>query len=551
MRKIFALTLVLFKTAGASLEIKMGKNNKIATPVFWALMAVCMLPMMFLLYEAFAGLFAIFNIMGELAYAAGIVLNIGGVVVLIFSLLSIPALFYFSKDIESLLPIPLTATQIITAKFIVALFFELMASVFIIVPMTAALIPYVPLPGLLFNAVITFFTMPVMPLVYATLIIMLLVRATRFGRSRDFFNMLVGVLGIGAGLAIGLFSSRFTNISEEQMMAFIQDNGEALGVLQSIFPNNTFSGMAMAGTGTAYQLINFAILAVCIAVFLLLAGILYFKGVIGISESSASTKKTTREDVRREVKSQKSFYAYFKKEIKQLFRSPVTFTNCVLMVYLMPVIMVGSIFFSLGGQGIDVFAALNLNYSDSGMVNWVFIISVAMGFFFGAMNTSTATSISREGHNFFVMKYLPMSYRAQLQAKVAAGVAITIPAMLLTFIAAEIVLRAPVFIFLGALLLSLPGGIFLCYIGLLADMLHPKLDWENEAYAVRQNMNVMIVIFGGMLLAVPIVLLGFWLSGIAAPFVVFLILLAVSGGLAAGMHFLVLNVCEARLRKLE
>jgi ABC-2 type transport system permease protein len=191
-----------------------------------------------------------------------------------------------------------------------------------------------------------------------------------------------------------------------------------------------------------------------------------------------------------------------------------------------------------------------LDYGSPMVISWMFIISSAVGFFFSAMNTVTATAISREGPNFFVLKYIPVPYKTQLLAKVASGAAITIPAMLLFFIAAQLLLNAPMLVFFGMLLLSLPGGVILSYVGLLVDLARPKLDWENEAYAVKQNVNVMIIMFGGMLLVVPVILLGLLLVFVGMPAVTFAVLFLLTGGIAAGAHFILMNIAEKRMIKI-
>jgi ABC-2 type transport system permease protein len=148
------------------------------------------------------------------------------------------------------------------------------------------------------------------------------------------------------------------------------------------------------------------------------------------------------------------------------------------------------------------------------------------------------------------MKYIPVPYRTQLLAKVASGAGITMPAMVLFFLVAQMFLKLPVLVFLGMLLLSLPGGVLLSYAGLLVDLTRPKLDWENEAYAVKQNVNVMILMFGGMLMVVPVVVLGILLVMVGMPLVTFAVLFFLTAGLAAGAHFVLLNLAEERMMKI-
>jgi ABC-2 type transport system permease protein len=216
----------------------------------------------------------------------------------------------------------------------------------------------------------------------------------------------------------------------------------------------------------------------------------------------------------------------------------------------MPLIMGGGMFFSLAQENMNLNELLDFNFADPLVINWLFVVSCAVGFFFSAMNTVTATAISREGPNFFVMKYIPVPFRTQLLAKVASGSIITIPAMLLFFVAAQFVLKVSAPVFIGMLLLSLPGGVLLGYAGLLVDLARPKLDWENEAYAVKQNVNVLILMFGGMLMVVPVVVLGIFLVMIGMPLVTFAVLFFLTAGMAVGAHFFLINIAEKRMMKI-
>ena len=44
-----------------------------------------------------------------------------------------------------------------------------------------------------------------------------------------------------------------------------------------------------------------------------------------------------------------------------------------------------------------------------------------------------------------------------------------------------------------------------CLMSLLLDVYHPKLKWKTETEAVKQSMNAMISMFGGMLVIAMLV----------------------------------------------
>ena len=51
-------------------------------------------------------------------------------------------------------------------------------------------------------------------------------------------------------------------------------------------------------------------------------------------------------------------------------------------------------------------------------------------------------------------------------------------------------------------------NIFMNYIGIIIDLYSPKLDWENETIAVKQNMNSLFYMFADVVVTILVVLFG-------------------------------------------
>jgi ABC-2 type transport system permease protein len=134
------------------------------------------------------------------------------------------------------------------------------------------------------------------------------------------------------------------------------------------------------------------------------------------------------------------------------------------------------------------------------------IIGIAM--FLTATNAITATSLSREGKEFFISKYIPLAYKKQIQAKLLSGFIFSGLGSLLLLIAANIMVPLDLANNITILVVSLVAIIPIIETGLLIDILHPKLDWDNEQKAVKQNINVIwamlssILMGGGVLYSV-------------------------------------------------
>ena len=555
MRKCWTLTRVFLKTVvGSTMTIKIGgKENKWAGIALWVVVILGFLPLLWLVYYQMEQIFYVFNFAGQLPVAIGLALNLGSLLIFIFSLLAAPALFYFSKDVEFLLPLPVKAEQIIGAKFTMALLFEYIVSLGIMAIVFAVLVDYVPVGVLTFNTIITFLTLPILPLVYSTVLVMFIMRASRIVRNPDRYTLFVGILAIVIAIGFSMYANQMAMADFEGLVDILMGEPAALTTINTLFINNGFAARALGsdaifGGALHNQLLNLLITVVAVAVFFLLAKALYFAGVIGLSESGASTKKMTTDDIAKSTQSQSKFRAYLVKELRLLLRSPSALINCVLSGLISPIFMlIGLVQLIRSGYLPEIVAAVD--FGDPGLAALILSGMCALGILMGGLVSATSTAISREGRNLFIMKYLPMSYSAQLNAKAVSGFVVLMPVILLMIVPLQVLFRAPFLLFTGGTILTLLGAIFVNYISLYLDLMRPKLSWDNEQAAVKQNLNIIIMLVGTMGVAAGIGALGWFV--LDGPWVAFLGLFGAVGLLAFGSYYLAIERGKYLLDRLH
>jgi len=139
-------------------------------------------------------------------------------------------------------------------------------------------------------------------------------------------------------------------------------------------------------------------------------------------------------------------------------------------------------------------------------------ILVGFGAFISSANAITSTAISREGKTLYFTKYIPVSMSKQLDAKAISGILLSGVGILLLSVVA-VFLGANIFTAVIAFVLGMITTLAGSYAGLLIDAARPKLSWMNEQQAIKQNMNVMLHMLLGVLLAaliiVPVAVAGF------------------------------------------
>lgn len=144
----------------------------------------------------------------------------------------------------------------------------------------------------------------------------------------------------------------------------------------------------------------------------------------------------------------------------------------------------------------DILAMIDFNSPTT--ITVAIGLGIAVGLTMGSINMISATAISREGQFFYFMKMIPMSYRDQLNAKAASGIILSLSGILFTIIFAGSYLKLPFYLIFILLFFAIIATLFINYISLLVDVLRPKLVWESEQAAVKQNMNFLFTMIPSM-----------------------------------------------------
>ena len=172
--------------------------------------------------------------------------------------------------------------------------------------------------------------------------------------------------------------------------------------------------------------------------------------------------------------------------------------------------------------------------------------------FTAGMNPAASTSMSREGNNFWISKLIPVTARQQVTAKFMVSYLISAGGVIITGLILWIFIKqAPLYV-LGAVLVGLLGAVPMVALNLALDVFHPKLIWNTEQEAMKQNMNGGI----GMLLSLLVILIiGIvvlvMLAASLPMWSVFAAIGAVSAILGVLTVFIMLSTAEKKFAELE
>lgn len=475
----------------------------------------------------FLSLFAIFGIMLPGALLLGLFvgtsthniteLNAGsGVNTIIFQLvLEIIALFtfvfgisvilnelYFTNDIEYILPWPLRIWQIVASKFTAAYIGEnIMQVIFII----SSLVGFGLGAGI--NGIswllgfLGIILLPILPMVYCTIICMLVMRFTRIIKNKDSIQKVTLFIIAAILLIVLLAVSSLGNFNFDAFEGEItQLSNSYFKVLNIIFPT-IYLYIKAISEGSIIYFIGYILLnVISIIIMLSLAELLYFKGVINLSVN----KGNVDENLNKLISSSRQHsqaYSYFMKELRILMRTPTFYTHCIIVNFIWPIFVYAVFKASASNM---TFTFIRQNYQlDSNLPLFLIVFIVGMSAFLTSLNSISSNAISREGKHFHFMKSIPVEYKTQLFAKTFVGILFSFIGIMVFFLPACIIMNIPFVHIIGYTILSILAITFVAYMGIYIDSLQPKLVWDDELSVLRENYNMffsmaIIIVFVGI-----------------------------------------------------
>lgn len=489
MRKFKSLFIVMLKNTFNLLD---GRTKRSKLNKFMGLfLVVAFMPTLFSLYMlAKEGLYMLLPIQQE-----GLVLSLLFIalssVTFFMSIFLVPAVYYFSKDSETLLALPLKPEEIVLSKFCLSVVYEYLTTFLLAIPVLTAYIQIMN-PDVFFyvKVLIILLLSPVVPLAFGAIIIMVIMAFVPFFKNRDIFNYASGFFALAFAIGINMVVGGTASLSQEKILEMLTEgNNSLLAIFRFMFPNLPYAIQSLVDGSWLSFILFLLITALIVVLFLFISKVVYFIGIIGVNETAAGRKQLNIKAYQKETSTKGAFMSYFLKEMRLMIRTPIYLLNNIATAFLIPIIFLVSIGSSVGGE--EEFAAFikSIDWTNPDLLLMVSFAGLALGLMMSTLNLITPTALSREGTHIFFMKYIPMSYVKQIQAKIASGLFVSFIGILFSLIAAVILLRMHPIVIALILVMATQGMVFMNYLGMIVDLIRPKLVWEQEAAAVKQNLN--------------------------------------------------------------
>lgn len=418
---------------------------------------------------------------------------------------------YFSKDLKILLRMPIKSKDIVNGKLINMMLSEYqMETIMLAIPM----IVY----GILTKAGALFYTymiiilaiLPIIPIVITSTIISIIMRFTNIIKNK---TEVMYIAIIASLIALDLLFTGFNHNINFSIAEFKETVFRMNGISEEIANRFVLIKPTMStllnynnivGLRNCILYILESIATYSIGVFIISK--VYLKGVIGTTINSQKENKANRKLTIEDFKKKDKKKAYLSKEIKVIARTPIFCIQCLIIpiIYPLTIMMVVAIAVVLSKLiGVDLVSDLMNKMNTSQMA----MIFIAVGEVFFMMNFCSIIGISKESKSAILTKTIPIGFKTQFNLKTYLGKTMNLLSVLIITFAYFLATKNPVqtiVMFAILYLLDSMGEKIKLYI----DSRKPQIDWDNEYAMMKQNTNIMNVLFKTLITLVILFLIS-------------------------------------------
>ena len=416
---------------------------------------------------------------------------LASLIILAFAIFKAGSVIFQENAYDILCSLPVSQTAIVLSRFIRMYVENLLLTLLVMLP---GIVVY----GVMMKPAISFYVIgcvvtvfvPLIPMTIATFLGALVTAISSRMKHKSLVNSMLSV-----ALVVGVFAgtSKMTELEDNFSVEMIQNlSGMVTEVIEGIYPPAIWLGDSMIKG-------NFLTCLGCVA-----GGLAVLAVTIGLISANFHTicrglySTTAKHNYRMERLEKTSILgALYKREVKRYFASSIYVTNTIIGPVL-AVIFAGAVW----GVGMDtMLQALEIPMDIAGVVPFLLA-----GIF--CMMTTTCTSISLEGKEWWIVKSLPIRTKDLLDSKLLMWLGLVAPFYLVSEVLLVLALKPDFMELVWLTLIPLVLIAFSSVFGLTINLKMPVFDWENETAVVKQGASSAIGGLGGFVIvlvcAVPV-----------------------------------------------
>lgn len=378
---------------------------------------------------------------------------------------------------------------------------------------------------------VTALVLPIIPIVLAVLLGTVIAAVSSRMKHK---SIITSVLMIGLVVSYMFAVSKFAKMDERLIFGMLLNiSRTVMNIVHSIYPPAVWFGKAILQADLLQFLTGTAVSIMILAAAVLMISWRYHWICSGLFGTSAKHEYQITKMTRHSVL--KSLY---KREMKRYFASSVYVMNTIIGPIMAVVLSVAV--FMADWDMIEMMTGIMIGAVDihSGIP---FLIA---GIF--CMMPTTASAISMEGKEWWIIKSLPVKTKDVINSKLLLNLSLDLPFYLVSEILLIAAIKPNGLYLLWMILIPMILILFGCVMGLTVNLRLPVFDWENEAYVVKQSASAFLGGICSFLLILICAIPGVLLKGMYQN----LWNIVVCVGFAGVTWCLYRRICKVKLEKL-
>ena len=146
----------------------------------------------------------------------------------------------------------------------------------------------------------------------------------------------------------------------------------------------------------------------------------------------------------------------------------------------------------------------------------------------GCIMTTTCTSISMEGKEWWIVKSLPIKAKTIFDSKILMNLTLIAPFYLIAELLLMLALKPNLLDMLWLWILPAIFILFTCVYGITINLMFPVFNWENEVTVVKQSAAAMIGGLGSVLVIIICALPVIFMTHISSNWIKLFITIAIA-----------------------
>lgn len=397
---------------------------------------------------------------------------------------------YFSKDIESVLSLPIKSEELLISKIntILTILYST-EIIFALIPLILYGISNIMGISYYITMLIVLILLPILPVMVITLIALLVMKFIRNIKHKNAFQIFITLIFIVMIIVAEVLAVNWLTLNQEDY--------SQIGInLKTLADNINKSFVVVDPLVLILHQQNILInLIKVITAYLVLVILVIFIGkktyLKNILKIMAYNKNKVIKKVNYDSQcKQKSVYkSYIKNEFDNLFKNAIFFMQTIYPVCMTLISLIFlATYFKLGI--VDKVAELSEMLTDLHLnIEGVCIILIIAQVLYSLVSISI-TSLSRMGKNAIFIKFIPVDFYKQFLMKNIPQIIVNVILLLVVLICAKvffslITVFELLFIFVLGVILSVLNS----YLMLIVDIKRPTLNWSAEIDVFKQNGN--------------------------------------------------------------